>query len=472
MFEQSYYGGYPSGYPQYYPYGINPPQTLSYEQCAQYGVNPESMYSPFVQPPVQAPTPGYVPGGQMVNPNLQQNSQIQSGSSNPYNGYQNMGGAGNSAKQQYTVGPAVGNKQYWWYPGMPEQNNQPQQQGSVNPAFDFMASQGYQPQQNTYYPQQQMTQPQQPNTGYMFNMQHMQTMPYYWCNQQLIALDDFVTSELYGTTYSNVDPFECIRDSIMTDEEKARRREMQQQQYYNSFYGNLYAQNQVKAEEYNKAKEVYLNFFTKLTMAAYNYTGDTITEEEIRERYCPTPVQQTFRPPTPEERELQEEFNRVQLGFSIPSICERYDQLQAIADNKRMQAYGRIKEAHDKLLGLEPGKEMTLNEYLDNAGILYADSLLADQRRKNKDATRKYSQAAFTQRLNMETGQNLPISSPDDDYLPLEERIKRRYTQQKNVFRMEDDGSITPLVPPPSPNDPYTDQKQRFMRSLTDGMKL
>lgn len=431
MYQNNYQGGYPYGYPPQYN-----------NQQYPYGINPNSNYSPFINPPVvNAPVDNFVPGGQIVVPqttappngivpgSIPQSQQIQmdqqNGYYNPYN--------------QYAYTPNYNNQPYLVNTGFGYNGN---------PAFAYMQT-GYTP------------------YGYGWNANYYQ--------QQL---DRDIDSELYGNTISGIDPFECVRDSILTDEEKEKRkRNIAQYQYYD-YYGNLqmgnaYNRNQLKTEELERARKEYIDFFTLISMAAHNYCGDDVDEEELRNKYDPIkplPKQTNYYSLDDEQKQLYYEYQIVERAATIPIRVAEYDRQQQAIAEKRASAYKKIKDSHDKALGINEGEDITLDAYLQNAGKLYADALVYEQRRRDKDASKKYSNSSFRQLVGNVSGKDIPIASISDEYVPLEQRLKDRYQAQKQKFVMDLNGSLTPTVPPPP--SPYDEARNAFVSSVLKGVSL
>lgn len=416
------YGGYPQGYPSPY--------------YNQMNVNPNSNYSPFMAPPVSEPVNGYVPGGQTVIPQSAPPEGIVPGSipqSMQQNGYYNP------YIQYNTAPPLQQNMMHNTAPGY-----------NMNPALAYMQT-GY----NPYY-------------NNPWNNQYYQ--------QQQIEME--IEAEMYGNACSTVDPFECVRDSILTEEEKERRRKnINQYQYYN-YYGNLqngnpYDRNQIRNEEFEKARQFYIDFFTTLSMMAHNYCGDKVDEEELRRRYDPVkqaPQQDNYYSLTPEQKEVYQDYQVVERAALIPLKVMQYDMREAQLNERRALAYKKIKESHDKLLGIKEGEKITLEKYLANAGVLVSEAMMYEQRQRDKDASRKYSNSAFRQVISNTCGQSLPVTDCNDEFIPLEQRLKERYKSQKQSFIRALDGSLTPTVPPP--DSPYDEQRNQFVQSLMKGMKL
>ena len=90
----------------------------------------------------------------------------------------------------------------------------------------------------------------------------------------------------------------------------------------------------------------------------------------------------------------------------------------------RDQAYQRIFETHDKLIGYKPGVKQTLDEYLEKAGALYLDALMCKARKARRNGTRYFSQNEYCAKLSQTSGKPVPINNLEDEYVSVKERLE------------------------------------------------
>jgi len=354
-----------------------------------------------------------------------------------------------------------------------------QQAQTQQPNMPYNPYASYQPQGNSFQPY--MNQPQNPyynqyNTGYGYGAYNAQ----YQYNQ-------YIQEQLYSNNPEcGFDPFECLRDAILSDEEKERARLYAPDSY--SWNGSpIYTNRQLMIQREEQEKEIKRakNFWMKLTKAAY-CEDESVTDQMIEEAYFPPPKQ--MQQPavynmTPEQLQHMNDLsvvdNTAALHYQL--IADDYNEIER--NRQFTHAAAKIKESHDKVLGLKE-EDYNLSNYLENASMLWINARTDEQRRRNRDGSIKYARSEYKRSLlpdYIKNDPNAPISMfTDDDFVPLEKRIKEQYllkkmnNQTKFLSQLsgtiEADGSYTPSRPPSV--DPETEMaRAAFIDEATKGMK-
>ena len=418
-------GGYPQGYP---------PQPMQMQQAMN------SPYSPF-------------PNSQLANVYVTPNGQV-------------MGAGEGPISNQNIPNPPV--------PPTPP----PVMGGQVN-GYNPFAQYGATNQQP---PQQQfggyMNQPgyyQQPFMGIPFGYSG------YYVNSYEMQYQAFINDQLYSSHFVGFDPFDCLKDAVLTDEEK-RLSAIHTPKGYN-YNGAPYYDN-TQITEYNKiykkTKDAVVDFWTRLSMAAHNACGDDITWEEVHAYYDPdermknnayaNPVK-NYYDMSKEELEYMNKMSQVDQTAILARKFEMADYYQQMIEQKRAEGYAKIKQSHDQILGLTP-ENMTLKNYMDNAGLLLADIKMREQRMIMKDGTNKYNRDNYKNMVsNGNNINNQPISIfSDDSYVPLESRIKEKYLTSK-ANSLANLGGYTPS-PPPFVDPQTAANRQAFIEYSLRGVKI
>lgn len=419
------YGGYPGGYP---------PQ--NYGQQNNFYTNlplPDgyaSQYSPFIQPYMEQQNTMYV-----TDPGYAQPAPPSYTGGNPY------------ITQQQPV------------------QNQNMQIGGFNP---FLNNQQMAPQQPMYNPQPQ---PYAPNPYYGYSPYGASAYNY---NNQF---NNVVEQSLYGNNIPTFDPFDCLRDAVLSDTEKQRAKLNTPVGYgYNG--APIYNSEQLKYQRdmEEKAKNEVVNFWIKLSKAAHH--NDNVTDEEIENHYNPKMNMEAQQPRytsmTTEELMYEQEKAQVDNTAVIHQMFERADYVNACLAQQVSEGYRKIKESHDRILGIDK-ENMNLKNYLANAGALYVDAISRQQKNMAKDGTLRYSRSAYgsmfsNNNASAPTASDYEAAFANDEYIPLEARIKEKYVKAKSKMMILPDGSLAPNTPPPSVDPEIQEARDNFLKEAMKGM--
>lgn len=440
------YGGYPGGYPPQ-----NYGQQNSYYENLPVPNGYESQYSPFIQP-------------YMGQQNTMNNTM-----------YMTDPGYAQPAPPSYTGGnPYITQQQ-------PVQNQNMQVSG-FNP---FMANpQAVQQQQQYYNPQPQPYNMPMPNPYYGYGQQPYSPNPYYGYNSyggssQYNYNNQFnsvVEQSLYGNNIPEFDPFDCLRDAVLSDSEKQKARLNTPVGYgYNG--APLYNADQLRyqREQEENAKNEVLNFWIKLSKAAHH--NDNVTDEEIENHYMPkidVAVQQPrYTSMSTEELMYEQEKAQVENTAVIHQMFEKADYVNACVAQQVSEGYRKIKESHDRILGVD-SENMNLRNYMANAGALYVDAISRKQKNMAKDGTLRYSRSAygsmFANNTTTPTASDYEAAFSNDEYIPLETRIREKYIKAKSKMMVLPDGSLAPSTPPPSVDPEIQEARDSFLKEAMKGM--
>ncbi len=393
----------------------------------------------------------------------------------PYSPFPNPGMGGYGGVQQ-PIAP------------QPQPNQQPQQpvqqQAAFNPYASYPIPQTQQPQGYGYDPFAYMMNPpggMMPYGGYGYGYNGMNPYLGYQQNMQYNAA---LNGLLYNENIPGDDVFDALKDVILSDREKS-------QSFMNTpiAYGYngapLFSNEQLIAQkqEQERLMEMSIQFCSRLSAAAHTATDDKpMTMEEARQFYDPklqkgaNPYQQqpNYNQMT---RDQIEWANQENVVTSTNIFMVQFDNVEYF-ENLRWQrigeGYAKIKESHDKLLGINEGDG--LKEYLANAGLLYADALSREARLMQKDGTLKYRKGTYTNALakaNPDAVNQMPISMfTNDDYIPLEQRIKERYIAAKSRLIPNRDGTFSPSTPPPPVSKEVAEAREAFLIKATEGVQI
>lgn len=442
---ETWQGGYPNGYPPQY---FVQPMGAGY-YCPPPGVPQHDFSSPY------SPFPNM---GGVVDMRVMPNGQVVSDTA--------------YVQQQQAQG----------YVAQPIQ--QPQQNsGGFNPYQDY----GIQPRQ----PQ---TQVYSSDFGYYMNPPGAyQTNTYgyggysygyngsnpYLQYQQQAQYNSALSEQLYSESISVFDPMEYLVNVILTSEEQQLSRMNTPSGYgYNGTPWFTNEQIAMQNAEKQKQMELSIQFCARLSKIAHAATGQPITDKDARALYDPkmhvNPYQQSVHQMTQDDIYLLNEENMVkatEISFMQSLSYEYNEQLRL---QKVAEGYAKIKESHDRVLGLKEG-EKDLKNYLANAGVLYVDAIARESKYMRKDGTLKYQKGSYVNALlkaNPQAANQLPISMfTNDDYIPIEQRIKERYIAAKSKLIPNRDGSWSPPPPPPVSKE-VEEQRNAFLRAATEGIQL
>ncbi len=227
--------------------------------------------------------------------------------------------------------------------------------------------------------------------------------------------------------------------------------------YSNPQYGAMMGQK--RQEEFEKARNNQINIFTTLARNAAVYLHQDFDEEKARKYFDPVkeqpkPKQFNYATASPEEKQQYEEYveNR-----AVIDVCNFADTLEAQMPQRfawAEQMHQKIKDSHDRALGFEPGTNYTLNQFLDNAYTLRIQSAQRDAKKRSKVGYDKYSTNNFRASLAKESNAQIPIQSKDDEYVSIEELLKRVYERNKKE-------AMTMNTPRPTPSYGSTNMVSR-----------
>ena len=444
-------------------------------------------YTPQPQPIMQQPQ--YYQQPLPANPVFQQQ---------PYNGYKPYGSAFGVPRQNQMVQPHAQNvgihmtgspldsikaqaqqyaesttpqffaniqntvKMMPYTPGSPSLNQAQQQPLPTNPVFQQQP--GIDP--NTGYPQY---------NPYVSSY----TQSY---GMDRAAYDQYYNNQLNNELYGNVGEFdvdELFRHAILTDGELLRRRANTPIGYYNNGVYKYDEEARAKYKEYmdeQYRKQIELNI--RISKACHK--DDGVTDEQIRMMY--DPIYRNNRANTPvscvtEEDMIPEELAKnlktpiVNKDLTIGQYnrlmqrCNEYVAFGAIHDRfmqetiadygrdvRKLQAFAKIKESHDKLLGLKPGESVTgWDDFAARSGPLCIEVAKSKSKKYLNKRIRKFDKDNFCTRVDIKTSIDALYN---DDVIPLEFKLKNRNGKVLNeimhgfIFTKED-GIIPMITPPP-----------------------
>ena len=285
-----------------------------------------------------------------------------------YNGY-------NGQYDGYSMNP---NQNYAWVNGQPVGNPSP---------YAFPPPQN--PYDNGY---------QQPNYGYAYNpalqMQQSGYMGYGYQNPQ--------TSYGYQPT-GMYNPYQPSYTNYYGNQAGYN--------YYNPALQQNIIQQQRKEEERRRREAI--EYQKQLSRVAHAYFGEEMSDEELNRIY--DPVDNRSQKEIAEAAEFERTAHIVQYGQYVgQEPTQNFTQLC----NSNTQY-------HNKFINPDAG----LVEFLEQAGNLYIDGLLREEKHKNRDLSGTYNHDGFKSVLN---GQN-PYAGKfsnniEDDVVHLPESIKNRLT--------------------------------------------
>lgn len=322
-----------------------------------------------------------------------------------------------------------GNNGYGGYPyGYPPQTpvNQFPRYGQNGEQFINYQTPGYNPyqqnqmQQQAYNPYQQYNHQQQA-------YQYQQNPNYY--NQQYYNSYQYEQENLI---YGKQEPGGFMPNIVVADV-KGNAVSMPPA-YTTDYYGNpIYAnpfearQYEIEREkQYKEAMQRRINMMKSLSRCAHTANGTEIDDKTLELIYDPKPiVQPQFQPPR-----TAEEFKKYNDRYKMDQ-CSRlaYElQYKDASDQYYREAYiskqNEITEAHNKMID----KGADLVTFFDQAGKLYIESLMYEQRRRNKDCTQLYNQDNYRRALNKS------VYNTDEISIPIPANLKEKYHENRERF--------------------------------------
>lgn len=337
--------------------------------------------------------------------------------------------------------------------------NNAQPQMNTNPYLQFQQQSGYGNQANIYG-----------FGGYGYNNGQYQ-------RNMNLAYQEMIYENLYSFDIPGIDPIESLRGTLTPEERRLAELHTPAGYAYN---GSPYY-NKEQQIAYNeamaKAKEIVIDFNAKLMRAAYNGSGTPINKEDARHLVDPDylasqlPQPKSYQNMTEKELQWADRMQKVEYTWTLANKFAAAEAFEPIRKQKMAEGYAKIKESHDKIIGLTP-ETMDLKNYMANAGLLLVDAVTREQKRLMKDGRNKYDRNHYQSLLPRNNFDSRPLSMfTDDDYIPIERRIKDNYIRSKIKMMHNPDGTISP-TPPPSV-DPETEKsRQDFLNSALRGIKL
>jgi hypothetical protein len=154
------------------------------------------------------------------------------------------------------------------------------------------------------------------------------------------------------------------------------------------------------------------------------------------QRNNPTPASK-YDMSTPEGRKEYYRDLRVEQTAEIVNQMKQKEQMAPMFEANRQQMFGKIKEAHDNLLGIGPNS--TLGDYMDNGWkLLYNIEMDKARMAARQSASSKYDRQMYQQgiasRVAARDGgpvMNLYNLTKDDDTVSIEERLRHQYYSNK-----------------------------------------
>lgn len=302
----------------------------------------------------------------------------------------------------------------------------------------------FSPPDNSYPPQP--PRPQYGIGGYGYNTSAMYGYPQapyrmMWQN----SFDQEIQDILYNEEPSSPITVREIISGILGENEleSSNRGYIVGYDYYgNPIYsnpGSMYQDNLKRQEAFEEARGIIQKHFTMLSRIAHAYSGETINEQEMMERFDPVskPTNNNVKvfnyfSATKEEKEEYAENMRLQDAKNISVMFDAYEAAQT---NMRYELFNRIKQSHDALIGVQPGEHYSLKQYMDNGYKLNMNIALQKARHVMRNGQLKYSSTDFRNVLSKtRMAHNMsPIpTTKDDDYVSIEERIKSVYDRNKS----------------------------------------
>lgn len=269
----------------------------------------------------------------------------------------------------------------------------------------------------------------------------------YWQNEFDKGLQEVLYQE---TPSSNVDVREVLRETMLPEElRKKIRREPQiiGMDYYGRPIYNNYSPYQLhlqRQQEFEKSRRAFQEYFVMLSKMAHAYHNEEIDEQAAMEFYDPVRLlglnkdydQQkihNFYNSTGEERKEYERKLKYQQTSDLIQRSQRYEKEQEFIAQKKQEAFAKIKETHDKLLGIKP-EEKGLTAFLENGYKLLMDAEMKKIKSAYRNGTKKYSINNYRAGLSQINNVPVPITSKDDEYVSIESRLKAIHDRNRRFY--------------------------------------
>lgn len=298
------------------------------------------------------------------------------------------------------------------------------------------------------------------------------------------AYDQYYNNQLNNDLYGNVGEFdveELFRQAILTEGELLRRRANTPIGYYDNGVYRYDEEARAKYKEYmddQYRKQVELNI--RISKACHQ--DDGVTDEQIRMMYdpiyrnsqtktnmpitcvgendmIPDELAAKLKTPIIDKDPTIGQYNRMVQQWNeynaFASIHNRFMQ-EIVADYgrdiRKLEAFAKIKESHNKLLGLKPGESVTgWDDFAARSGPLCVEVAKYKSKRYLNKRIRRFDKDNFCTRVDIKTSIDALCH---DDAIPLEFQLKNNSGEVLNkviqgyLFTKED-GIIPMMTPPP-----------------------
>lgn len=462
-------GGYPYGYPPQIMQNMNiPVQQPVYQQ------NYPNIQNQYIQQPVQNVIP-YQP--QQFNPyNIpiqQANNQesyydpetmqmisndkpLQQQYNSPLEAFKN--------RSTYTPGGKTGYVELERADGTRDKSFI--QGGTIKVKGGYNPVTGITTEPRTIYPYQQMNNPMtsmyspflQVPTGYYNNGYMMPSFNGYGyiAGYPLTEFDTFIQEAIYEENPSVLDGIELLEAVILSDEDRDKINHNRDygntiigRDYYGRPIYNTYVANRITQDQMEQMRRHQINHFVNLSRIVSAYTGEAVDESKIKNIFDPmrsmTPAvqQNMFKKPfnfyTATESEKEDYFKQQQIDKCkiLDNVFELREQQMRDLNIQKANAFKRIKESHDVLIGVTPGQHYNLSTYLTNGYKIGINSEMYKLKKAKRNGKLKYNSKAYRNQIiqrGVERGAintNQIVSSKDDEYLTIESVIKQAYEYNK-----------------------------------------
>lgn len=484
--QNMYYGGYPQGYPPQTPpmmmggygnYGfmnnpMNPP--------SQFG--PYNPYNDYQQP--QAPTPMYssVGGGYTVSAPSQ---DMINDPNSPFFGYniqeyvpgRNVTAIDSNGNEIPVTRNGVNVNPHIQYDFNESARIQQQIQRDRQQQSGFVYEGGYNPVTRTLTPENVPLNPagnnpynaygynppqrvyQLPPHGFVGYTNYYNPYAGYYAQTQF---DEQLNLLLYDAPIEAFDIRDSLRNIVMTPAELEEMRRRQTRGYYNDYYS---WNNKVQAQ-IEEARQNQINVMTSLSRIAHVAAGEKFDDEmEAKANYIYDPM-----------REYNERNKRIQKEreeyYNNPEKQEYVAQMQRVAYTNNLAVYEAsllnmeaqrhekvlalckaIQDGHSKIMGFKPGEHYSLQDYLDNAGIIYVRGLEEDEayRRFKERGKGKFNLLNF--KTSLSSNSNKPVQLTKDD-VPFAEDNPIMKMRANGLYK-KDGKDIYPMIALPDGSVAY-----------------
>ena len=297
----------------------------------------------------------------------------------------------------------------------PYYNQQPMVNQYYNNQYCNTNNPYYNQQQPQYYP---------PQSGYGYNVQYAPTPDYGVSGMYSTYTNNYrpeyiVPNDLYyqANPSSGMSVVEFSTGIICTRKDRVEGVKPQ-------IYRNPREEYLEKVQEYRHNQ---ITIMSKLYKIYCDYKNIEFNAEEAARRFDPFPEPPkplNFATATPEEKKAYLRNQQVEKGKMLAEMFRQDEIRRKQFEILRDQAYQRIFETHDKLIGYKPGVKQTFDEYLEKAGALYLDALMSKARKARRNGTRYFSQNEYCAKLSQTSGKPVPIHNLEDEYVSVKERLE------------------------------------------------